>query len=63
MNFPPAAESEVLAVVSERDKAFLAADVDKVASFMADEYLQTDVNGRVQDKKAWLDVDGSRAGA
>lgn len=26
-----------------------------VVSVLADEYLQTDVNGRVQDKKAWLD--------
>jgi ketosteroid isomerase-like protein len=48
------AASEALAALAERDAAFRAGDVDKVAGFMADEYLQTDIWGHVQDKEAWL---------
>lgn len=48
------AEAEVLAAVADRDRALLAGDVTKVERSMEDEYLQTDVNGRVQDKAAWL---------
>ena len=47
-------EAEVRADMAERRKASLAGDTNKVASLMADEYLQTDVNGHVQDKSAWL---------
>jgi ketosteroid isomerase-like protein len=47
-------ETEVLAAVAARDRAFLAADEKTVAQFMADDYLQTDVLGHVQDKSTWL---------
>jgi ketosteroid isomerase-like protein len=45
---------EVLTALSQRDKAFVAGDEAKVAAFMAEDYLQTDVRGRVQDKQHWL---------
>lgn len=48
------AKDEVLAAFAERDKAFLAGDETKVAQVMSEDYLQTDVNGNVQDKHAWL---------
>ena len=48
------AKAEVLAAVAERDKAFVAGDETKVAQFMAEDYLQTDVSGHIQDKQAWL---------
>lgn len=51
----PPSETELRAAMAERRAAFLAGDVDKVASLMADEYLQTDIWGRIQDKNAWLD--------
>jgi hypothetical protein len=47
-------EAEVRAGMAERRKASLEGDTDKVESLMAEEYLQTDVNGHVQDKAAWL---------
>ncbi len=47
-------KAEVLAALAERDKAFVAGDETKVAQFMAEDYLQTDVEGNVQDKQAWL---------
>jgi hypothetical protein len=34
--------------------ASLEGDSDKVSSLMADEYLQTDISGHVQDKQTWL---------
>ena len=49
-----AAEAEVLAALAERDKAFVVGDEKAVARFMADDYLQTDVVGHVQDKATWL---------
>jgi ketosteroid isomerase-like protein len=48
------AEAELRAAMDERRTAFLVGDVVKVASLMADEYLQTDIEGRVQDKTTWL---------
>lgn len=48
------AKAEVLAALAERDKAFVAGDETKVAQFMSEDYLQTDVSGNVQDKQAWL---------
>jgi ketosteroid isomerase-like protein len=48
------AEVELRAVMDERRKASLEGDTDKMASSLADEYLQTDINGYVQDKTAWL---------
>jgi ketosteroid isomerase-like protein len=50
----PAAESELRAVMAERRKAALEGDTEKVVSSMADEYVQTDINGYVQDKNTWL---------
>lgn len=47
-------KAEVLAALAERDKAFVAGDEAKVAQLMAEDYLQTDVNGNVQDKQTWL---------
>jgi uncharacterized protein (TIGR02246 family) len=48
------AEAELRAVIAERRKASLEGDTAKIASSMADEYLQTDIAGYVQDKSAWL---------
>jgi ketosteroid isomerase-like protein len=48
------ASAEVLAALTERDKAYLAGDDTEVAQFMSDDYLQTSVSGKVQDKQAWL---------
>jgi hypothetical protein len=49
-----ATESELRAVMAERRKAALEGDTEKVASSMAEEYVQTDINGYVQDKNRWL---------
>lgn len=48
------AEAELLATMDERRKASLEGDTEKIASSLADEYLQTDISGYVQDKTAWL---------
>ncbi len=48
------AKTEVLAALAERDKAFVAGDEPKMAQLMSEDYLQTDVEGNVQDKQAWL---------
>jgi ketosteroid isomerase-like protein len=48
------AKADVLAALAERDKAFVAGDETKVAEFMSEDYLQTDVSGNVQDKQTWL---------
>jgi hypothetical protein len=50
----PSAKNEVLAVLAERDKAFVAGDEMNVAQGISEDYLQTDVSGHVQDKQAWL---------
>ena len=47
-------EAELLAVMTECRKAALVGDLEKIAGCLADEYLQTDIGGYVQDKTAWL---------
>jgi TonB family protein len=47
-------KAEVLAALTERDKAFVAGDETKVAEFMSEDYFHTDVSGKIQDKQAWL---------
>jgi ketosteroid isomerase-like protein len=47
-------EAEVRAAMEERRKASQEGDTEKVASSLADEYLQTDIAGYVQDKGTWL---------
>jgi ketosteroid isomerase-like protein len=48
------ADTEVLSAVDRFYDAFLAGDVETVKRMTADDYLQTDVNGRIQNKLAWL---------
>jgi len=48
------AEAELRAVMAERRTASLDGDTEKIAASMTDDYLQTDINGFVQDKTAWL---------
>ena len=48
------AETELRVAMAERLKASLQGDSDKAASFMADEYIQTDISGHVQDKATWF---------
>jgi len=50
----PTAEDEIHAAMAERRRASLEGDSEKIASSMADEYIQTDISGYVQDKTAWL---------
>ena len=47
-------EAELRAVMAERLKASIEGNTEKIASSLADEYLQTDIYGYVQDKTAWL---------
>ena len=49
------AKAEVLAVLAERDKAYVSGDETRVAQIMSEDYLQTDVSGNVYDKQTWLD--------
>ena len=48
------ADAEVLKAVDKFYDAFLAGDVETVKRMTAEDYLQTDVIGKVQDKSAWL---------
>lgn len=48
------AEAELRTVMAERLKASIEGDTEKIASSLADEYLQTDISGYVQDKTTWL---------
>ena len=48
------AEAEIRTAMAERLKASLEGDSDKVGSLLADEYLQTDIFGHVQDKATWF---------
>ena len=50
----PSSEIELRETMAELHKAALEGDTEKTASLMADDYLQTDVSGHVQDKTAWL---------
>lgn len=47
-------ESQIRAVMAQGLAASLAGDSDKMASLMAEEYLQTDISGHVQDKSTWF---------
>jgi hypothetical protein len=47
-------DAQVRAVMAERTRASLERDTGKVESLMADDYLQTDIAGRVQTKSEWL---------
>jgi ketosteroid isomerase-like protein len=47
-------EAEIRAVIAEGRKANVEGDAAKVVTLLADEYLQTDIYGYVQDKTAWL---------
>ncbi len=49
-----ASEVEVLQAVDRFYEAFLAGDIATVEHLTADDYIQTDVYGKVQDKAAWL---------
>lgn len=46
--------SDLRAVIAERQKASLEGDSSKASSLMADEYIQTDISGHVQDKATWF---------
>lgn len=48
------AEAELRTVMAERLKANIESDTEKITSSLADDYLQTDISGYVQDKTAWL---------
>lgn len=48
------AEGEIRSVMAQARRASLEGDSNKIASLMADEYLQTDISGHVQDKSTWL---------
>lgn len=47
-------EAEIRALMEELRKASLEGSTEKIAASMADEYVQTDIFGYVQDKTAWL---------
>jgi hypothetical protein len=48
------AETEIRSVMAQIRTASLEGDSDKVSSLMADDYIQTDISGHVQDKQTWL---------
>lgn len=48
------AKDEVLAALAEQDRAFLAGDETKVGQIKSEDYLQTDVEGNVLDKRIWF---------
>jgi hypothetical protein len=47
-------EAELRATMAECRRAAVEGDLEKIASCLADQYLQTDIGGYVQDKTAWL---------
>jgi hypothetical protein len=47
-------EHDLRSAMDERHKAMVAGDTDVVERLTADEYVQTDISGYVQDKSAWL---------
>jgi hypothetical protein len=51
---PSAVEPALQVAMSERQKANLDGDTQKVELLMASEYVQTDIGGRVQNKSEWL---------
>jgi homoserine O-acetyltransferase len=48
------AEADIRAVMAERLKASFKGDTEKIASSMADDYIQTDISGYVQNKSTWV---------
>ncbi len=54
LNVSSSAQAELRDAMAELRKASLAGDTERVASLIADEYLQTNVSGQVQDKSTWL---------
>ena len=48
------AEGEIRSMMAQARQASLEGDSNKIASLMADEYVQTDISGHVQDKSTWL---------
>ena len=50
----PSAERDLRLAIADRHKAMLAGDTDSVERLTADEYVQTDIFGHVQDKSVWL---------
>ena len=48
------AESEIRSIMAQARQASLQGDSNKIAGLIADEYLQTDISGYVQDKSTWL---------
>ena len=49
-----ARERDLASAMAERDKAMLAGDGETVERLTADEYVQTDISGYVQDRSTWL---------
>lgn len=47
-------EAELRAAMDERRKASVAGDTETIANSMADDYIQTDIAGYVQNKTSWL---------
>ena len=47
-------EAELRATMAECRSAALEGDLEKIAGCLADQYLQTDIAGYVQDKTAGL---------
>jgi uncharacterized protein (TIGR02246 family) len=48
------AQAELRAVMNERRKASVAGDTEMIASSMANDYIQTDIFGYVQNKTTWV---------
>jgi ketosteroid isomerase-like protein len=47
-------EHDLHMAMADRQKAMLAGDADSIDRLTAEEYVQTDIFGHVQDKSAWL---------
>jgi ketosteroid isomerase-like protein len=47
-------EQEIRQTIQEFDTAVSTGNVQKVESLIADEYLHTDIYGKIQDKNSWL---------
>lgn len=47
-------EDEIRSVMAQVRTASLEGNSKKVSSLIADDYLQTDISGHVQDKQTWL---------
>jgi uncharacterized protein YdeI (BOF family) len=54
LKMPASAQSELRIAMDERHKAMLAGDGEIIERLTADEYVQTDVSGYVQDRSTWL---------